>query len=317
MDQSAREQLTPDHEAALDWFREHTGERVSWTVLQDHATNGPRLVTQAKGIYKPAYTDYALSVRQTLGGPYADREVMRRADGAWTYEYFQENPDPTLRDREPTNRGLMKCLEDRVPVGVLLQVKPKPGVEYEVLGLAHVTGWSNGYFLLKGVPAEGSAIVAREVAATVADPDPGPAFNPDASDADLRVRTIVEVARRRGQPAFRAALMRVYRSRCVVTGCDAQEALEAAHISPYRGDATNHVQNGLLLRADIHSLFDIGLLSIDPDTRCVRLSATLIHSSYADMEGVRVAEPIEAAARASEEALRRHFRWSSIPGAQG
>ncbi len=40
-------------------------------------------VNQAKGIYKPHYGDYALGVRQTLDGPYADEEVTRRPDGSW------------------------------------------------------------------------------------------------------------------------------------------------------------------------------------------------------------------------------------------
>src|SRR5271155_3471993 len=42
--------------------------------------------------------------------------------------------------------------------------------------------------------------------------------------------------------------------------------LEAAHISPYRGLQSNHPQNGLLLRADLHSLFDLGMLAVDPLT---------------------------------------------------
>src|ERR1700722_13744752 len=41
--------------------------------------------------------------------------------------------------------------------------------------------------------------------------------------------------------------------------------LEAAHITPYMGASTNSLLNGLLLRADIHTLFNLGLISIDPD----------------------------------------------------
>ncbi|MEO2018753.1 MAG: HNH endonuclease signature motif containing protein [Fuerstiella sp.] len=42
--------------------------------------------------------------------------------------------------------------------------------------------------------------------------------------------------------------------------------LEAAHIRPYRRPEDNDVQNGLLLRADIHTLFDLNLLGIEPGT---------------------------------------------------
>ncbi len=117
------------------------------------------MVKQAKGIYKPHYTDYALSIRQTLKSPYADKEVDWRPDGTWVYSYFQENANPEDRDTEATNRGLMKCMEDGVPVGVLLQTKPKPGVEYHVLGLATVSDWENGYFILEGCSKDGSSRV--------------------------------------------------------------------------------------------------------------------------------------------------------------
>ena len=80
---------------------------------------------------------------------------------------------------------------------------------------------------------------------------------------DGRERAIGAIVRRRGQPAFRRALLEAYHERCAVTGCDAPEALEAAHVVPYRGVATNHPANGLLLRADLHALFDLGLIAVD------------------------------------------------------
>ena len=56
-------------------------------------------------------------------------------------------------------------------------------------------------------------------------------------------------------------------------GCDVVAVLKATHIMPYRGEETNHPSNGLLLRADLHTLFDVGLLTIDPKTMTVRLAA--------------------------------------------
>ena len=52
--------------------------------------------------------------------------------------------------------------------------------------------------------------------------------------------------------------------------------LEAAHISPYRGEDDNHVENGLLLRSDIHTLFDLDLLGIDPERLRVVLHQDLV-----------------------------------------
>ncbi|XIA63346.1 HNH endonuclease [Bradyrhizobium sp. TZ2] len=261
---------TGEQAIALRWFRDNTGQTVAWSDIQAHAEKGARLVTQAKGIYKPQYMEYALSVRQTLDSPYADKEMQRRPDGSWVYPYFQENQDPKQRDKEATNRGLVKCMNDGVPVGVLLQTKPKPGVEYQVIGLATVSEWRNGYFILEGFSNEGrihrddaAHDRARVESASIID-------NFDASSrADQRQTEIAEVVRRRGQAKFRKNLLDAYKTKCAITGCDAAEALEAAHIAPYRGDHTDHIQNGLLLRADVHSLFDLGLISINPKTMTV------------------------------------------------
>src|SRR5258705_4430106 len=61
---------------------------------------------------------------------------------------------------------------------------------------------------------------------------------------------------RRGQPEVRKKLLAAYSGRCAITDCNCSYALEAAHIYPYGGADTNHVQNGILLRSDIHTLFD-------------------------------------------------------------
>ena len=72
-------------------------------------------------------------------------------------------------------------------------------------------------------------------------------LNPDdpfdaKHDTDLRQKQIVTVAVRRGQSSFRSGLLATYVGRCCITGSDLIIALEAAHISPYRGKKSNHVQ---------------------------------------------------------------------------
>ena len=302
-----------EHALALRWFRDQTGMTISWSEIQANAEKGARLVNQAKGIYKPHYSDYALSVRQTLGSPYADKEVQRRVDGSWVYPYFQENHDPAERDNEATNRGLMKCMSDRIPVGVLLQTKPKPGVEYEILGLALVSEWENGYFILEGFSTEG-AIHSSDAAHDRANADSTSVVEDfDASNsADRRRKAVTAVVRRRGQPKFRRALLAAYGHKCAITGCDAVDALEAAHIAPYRGDFTDHVQNGLLLRADLHSLFDLGLVSIDPRAMKVVIATELIRTTYGEFAGSTLSLPIDPQQRPSTDALDKHLVWSGI-----
>ena len=69
---------------------------------------------------------------------------------------------------------------------------------------------------------------------------------------------------RQGQPEFRDGLYELY-GKCMVTGCVDKQVLEACHIVPYSESQDNSLENGLLLRADIHTLFDRKLIRIDSD----------------------------------------------------
>ena len=76
---------------------------------------------------------------------------------------------------------------------------------------------------------------------------------------------------------------------CAVTGCTVTRVLEAAHLRPYRGKHTNHVTNGLLLRADIHTLLDYELLAPEPETRAVVISKLLVSTQYEELSGRKIA----------------------------
>jgi putative restriction endonuclease len=68
---------------------------------------------------------------------------------------------------------------------------------------------------------------------------------------------------RAGQRSFQAAVTAAYDRRCAVTGNRIPPVLEAAHIRPVSKDGLNRVDNGLLLRSDVHTLFDEGYLGLD------------------------------------------------------
>ncbi|WP_247485835.1 HNH endonuclease [Bradyrhizobium sp. 193] len=132
------------------------------------------------------------------------------------------------------------------------------------------------------------------------------AFDPDSVD-DERERAIRAIRLRRGQPAFRAALLAAYEWRCAISGCSIVDVLEAAHITPYLGGLTHHVSNGLLLRADLHTLFDCGLLAIEPTTRTVVIADRLKTSSYAKLYGKRLRQPNIAANAPSRRNLEKRY----------
>jgi len=70
---------------------------------------------------------------------------------------------------------------------------------------------------------------------------------------------------RLGQGAFRVLVTDVYRRRCAITQERTLPALEAAHIRPYGDGGEHEARNGLLLRRDIHSLFDAGYVTVTPN----------------------------------------------------
>lgn len=129
---------------------------------------------------------------------------------------------------------------------------------------------------------------------------------------DERLEVSRQIRLRRGQQAFRNALRARYGDLCLVTGCALLDILEAAHISPYRSGSDHHVENGLLLRADVHTLFDLNLIGVDPATLRVSVHPAAAVAGYANLEGqsLRVGRH-----RPSRVALAR--RWEMFQHARG
>lgn len=112
-----------------------------------------------------------------------------------------------------------------------------------------------------------------------------------------------QIEARRNQGPFRRELMRRFSGRCAVTGTDVEEVLEAAHIVPF---AKGHEKrdsplNGILLRADVHTLFDQGLISINPKTLTVWVHDSLKGTEYEEFSGREISTPVW------KSCLQRHF----------
>ena len=105
---------------------------------------------------------------------------------------------------------------------------------------------------------------------------------------DERERILREIRIRQGQPGFRHKLIDVFNSQCAISGCTVLDVLEAAHIRPYRGPNDNHSSNGLLLRSDLHTLFDLNRLGIEPDTRIVHIHPSARHTPYDILHGSKL-----------------------------
>lgn len=129
---------------------------------------------------------------------------------------------------------------------------------------------------------------------------------------DAREKVLKEINRRRGQPKFRRDLLHAYGGKCAISGMNCPQALEAAHILPYRGEHTNHVKNGLLLRSDIHTLFDLGLIGIEPETNRVFVASSLMNTGYSEWHGTLLSLPSDVASHPDPASLGRHFSLSGF-----
>lgn len=115
---------------------------------------------------------------------------------------------------------------------------------------------------------------------------------------------------RLGQGAFRALVTDTYKRRCAVTGEKALPVLEAAHILPVSEGGDHRLDNGLLLRSDIHRLFDRGYVTVAPDHR-FRVSSMLRDEfengePYYPLEGTEIWLPGEVEAQPNRQFLEWH-----------
>lgn len=129
----------------------------------------------------------------------------------------------------------------------------------------------------------------------------------DIEDARERIQALIVA--RRGPQKFRNRLLTLYQGKCAITGTLAQDMLEAAHILPYNGPETNKPRNGLLLRSDMHALFDLKLIAVDTRTMTLLVSGGLKSTEYADYAGRSLNLP-----RIEQLAMREVVEYTAARG---
>ena len=113
------------------------------------------------------------------------------------------------------------------------------------------------------------------------------------------------------QGAFRVMVTEAYDRRCAISGEKALPVLEAAHIQPVAEGGLHRLDNGLLLRSDVHTLFDRGYISVTPDHRVLVAAGKLKEDydngePYVPYHGTKMLLPGNESERPSREQLEWH-----------
>jgi hypothetical protein len=295
---------------ALDWFRSNAGTE---SPFPPPLPNGDFLATKAKGIYKPANSDFALSIRTQVNSKYLDGVFVSIFDTGWAFAYHQET-DKRLGINLFTNKAIDQNIIHHRPLGVLQEIPSdkKSNVKYFVHGLAIPIHKSGNYYIFCDEKSANNfsrtQILNAFFSANALVHSP-PASQEDIS-SDLRISTYSSILARQGQGKFRRDLVKAYQGRCAISGESTLEVLDAAHIQPYRGQKSNTVNNGILIRTDLHNLFDFNLLAIDPDNFKVRIHSEIQSEFYRSIEGIKLSLPLESSQEPSKEFLS--IRWQNF-----
>jgi putative restriction endonuclease len=146
----------------------------------------------------------------------------------------------------------------------------------------------------------------RMYAATI---DVGPATI--AAVENARFGNPVIIKPRLGQGSFRLMVTDAYNRRCAMTAEKTLPVLEAAHIYPYSRGGDHALSNGLLLRSDLHKLFDLGYITVDPEDRKIVVSSRIREEyengrHYYALHGSSIYVPNDPSSIPSVENLRYH-----------
>lgn len=167
--------------------------------------------------------------------------------------------------------------------------------------------WSSNIVQGKSYPVEGSSIegLLQELMLRTEGTLDATGAVPGAVFGDPRL-----ARNRLGQGSFKAMVLQAYRRRCAITQDKIVPVLQASHIRPVSQEGENRLDNGILLRSDVHTLFDEGYIGLDNKYR-LRVSPALRSEfgngeEFYSLAGLPVAIPERRADRPAPEFLEWH-----------
>jgi hypothetical protein len=261
------------HFEILTYLARHTGELVPARFLRhtkDFIPEVDLFHPLVSGIYKPAWSKYALSIVTKPSSPYGKKdEILFLDDGRWIMTYSPRSGGLDISD----NRALVECMNMKMPLAVFQQVSDKKshqGSTYLVLGLGLITNFDikNDVFVIESIDREAlertTSVIPDEeeryevqIYAQITNE-----FRPFVREET----TTYSVSAYKRDIAFRKVVLTEYEFHCSICGMkfhlgELAEA-QAAHIVPKNQNGTDDPRNGLSLCRTHHWAFDNGLFTV-------------------------------------------------------
>jgi hypothetical protein len=137
----------------------------------------------------------------------------------------------------------------------------------------------------------------------------GYSFPQGQDEASSRIQRSILL--RKGDFDLRQRLLGAYNDRCAISRCGVQQVLEVAYLVPSNAASTQDPSNAILLRSDLHLLFDLHLLAINPDTLTVEIAPWLQDSYYSRLVGLPLYLPLSSSLSPSLQSLAHHRQQCS------
>ncbi len=313
----------PKTEKELRWeiFREllpYYGKIVTPTFLRKTSEYIPgieRVHPLIEGIYKPKWSDHALSIASMKINPYADK-LKYLPDGRWTIKYSAKKGGPD----KAANKGLFNCLINKEPVIVLEQLSTKTskqGTQYRLMGLGLIYDYDPAsdlfdihhvdFATLEQVSngTDDEIFIASALREFTLEK-----FNPFVSED----KAIYTVAKQKRDQAFKDVVLDQYDYKCAATGVKyhSENLIEAqaAHIISKSNKGSDDPRNGITLSRTAHWAFDTGMFTIsDQFEIVVHPKANLASTNkfpILDMNGEQINLPSDENYYPHKEALDWH-----------
>jgi len=268
-----------------------------------------------EGIYKPAGSEYALSIASMKINPYADKLTFL-PDGRWHIKYSAKSGGNDLA----VNKGLLKCMLDKEPIIVLEQLSNKTsrqGTQYRLMGLGLIGAYNAkedifsiqhadfATFEKVNYGAQEEKVVASALRSNILEK-----FMPFIEEE----KAIYKVSAQKRDRAFKEVVLEQYAFTCAITGTqyysDHLVEAQAAHIIPRRINGSDDPRNGIALSRTAHWAFDQGMFTISDQYEIVvhhkAKHAKINNFPILDLHGQQIIKPEDDAFWPHKDAIEWH-----------